>query len=226
MAEARPRVWVSQPLFADIVERLTEHFELDAAATVTAWTPAQVAERLRGASGALVTLNERIGPTEIAGAAALRAVANVGVGYDNLDVAALQARGIVATNTPDVLTETTADHAFALLLAIARRIPEADVFMRAGQYQRFELFPPLLGLDVYGKTLGIVGMGRIGTAVARRGALGFGMKVLYTANSAKTAVEHELGAARVTFAELLRRSDFVSIIRLATNTIAAPSITA
>ncbi len=212
MAEARPRVWVSQPLFADIVERLTEHFELDAAATVTAWTPAQVAERLRGASGALVTLNERIGPTEIAGAAALRAVANVGVGYDNLDVAALQARGIVATNTPDVLTETTADLGFALLLAAARRITEGERWLRAGRWRQWS-FDGLLGGDVHGSTLGILGMGRIGQGIARRGAHGFGMRVLYhNRHRLDAGIESNCRASYVDFDTLLRESDHLVLV--------------
>ena len=141
----------------------------------------------------------------------LKLIANVAVGYDNINVAAATKRGIVVTNTPDVLTETTADLAFGLLLAIARRIPEADSHMRAGKYKRFELFPEMLGVDVFGKTLGIVGMGRIGTAVAHRGALGFNMPILYTANHAKEAAEQELGARRVPFAQLLQESDFISI---------------
>ncbi len=177
----------------------------------TPMTPAELQTAVQTADGLVCLLTDRVDTAVLDAAPHLKMIANVAVGYDNIDLAAATARGILVSNTPDVLTETTADHAFALLLAIARRIPEADTFMRAGQYQRFELFPPLLGLDVYGKTLGIVGLGRIGTAVARRGALGFGMKVLYTANSEKTAVEQELGAEHVPFADLLRRSDFVSI---------------
>lgn len=161
--------------------------------------------------GLVCLLTDRVDTAVLDAAPNLKTIANVAVGYDNIDLAAATERGILVSNTPDVLTETTADHAFALLLAIARRIPEADTFMRAGKYEKFEMFPPLLGLDVHGKTLGIVGMGRIGTAVARRGALGFGMKVLYAANSRKTAVEQELNAKWATLPELLRQSDFVSI---------------
>ena len=162
-------------------------------------------------NGLICLLTDRIDTAVLDAAPNLKMIANVAVGYDNIDLLAATERGILVSNTPDVLTETTADHAFALLLAIARRLPEADAFMRAGKYEKFELFPSLLGLDVYGKTLGIVGMGRIGSAMARRGALGFNMKVLYTANSAKTAVEQELGAEQVTLNQLLRQSDFVSI---------------
>ncbi len=212
MAERRPRVWVSQPLFDDIVGRLEEHFELDAAATVTAWTPAQVAGRLRDVEGAVVTLNERVGAAEIAGAHALRAVANVGVGYDNLDVAALHARGIVASNTPDVLTETTADLGFALLLAAARRITEGERWLRAGQWRQWS-FDGLLGQDVHGATLGILGMGRIGQGIARRGGHGFGMRVLYHNRSRLDAgIERNCRASYVDFDTLLRESDHLVLV--------------
>lgn len=174
-------------------------------------TPAELQTAVRYSEGLVCLLTDRVDTAVLDAAPNLKMIANVAVGYDNIDLAAATQRGVLVSNTPDVLTETTADHAFALLLAIARRIPEADTFMRAGKYEKFEMFPPLLGLDVYGKTLGIVGLGRIGAAVARRGALGFGMKVLYTATGAKTAVEQELGAERVTLPELLRQSDFVSI---------------
>jgi glyoxylate reductase len=174
-------------------------------------TPEELQTAVQHVEGLVCLLTDRVDTAVLDAASNLKMIANVAVGYDNIDLAAAIGRGILVSNTPDVLTETTADHAFALLLAIARRIPEADAFMRAGKYEKFEMFPPLLGRDVYGKTLGIVGMGRIGTAVARRGALGFGMKVLYTANSRKTAVERELGAERATLLELLGQSDFVSI---------------
>ncbi len=141
----------------------------------------------------------------------LKVIANVAVGYDNIDVASASERGIFVTNTPDVLTECTADLAFALLLAVARRVVEADQFMRVGLFKGWELFQPHLGVDVFGKTLGIVGLGRIGTAVARRGALGFGMKVLYTANSPRLDAEQEFDAEFVHFSRLLQESDFISI---------------
>ena len=141
----------------------------------------------------------------------LRLIANVAVGYDNIDIQAATERGIIVTNTPDVLTETTADLAFALLFAIARRIPESDSFMRAEKYTRFELFPDMLGVDVYGKTLGIVGMGRIGTAVARRGTLGFNMPILYSGRRRQEEAESELGATYVSFDDLLAQSDFISV---------------
>lgn len=172
---------------------------------------AELQTAVRQAEGVICLLTDQVDTAVMAAAPRLKMIANVAVGYDNIDLSAATQRGILVSNTPDVLTETTADHAFALLLAVARRLPEADAFMRAGEYKRFEMFFPLQGLDVYGKTLGIVGMGRIGSAVARRGALGFNMKVLYTATGVKTAVESALGAKRVTLPELLAQSDFVSI---------------
>ena len=179
--------------------------------TDTPWSPTVLKTQLREAKVLVCSLIDIIDVETITAAPNLEIIANIAVGYDNVDVAAATERGILVTNTPDVLTETTADLAFGLLLAIARRIPEADRYMRAGKYQTFKLFPDLLGIDVYGKTLGIVGMGRIGTAVARRGALGFGMSVLYTANSPKKEAEIELGARQVSFKELLKASDFISI---------------
>ncbi len=163
------------------------------------------------ADGIVCLLTDKISAEVMDAAPNLKVIANVAVGYDNIDVVAATERGIVVTNTPDVLTETTADLAFALILAIARRIPEADAYMRAGKYQRFEIFPEMVGIDVYGKTLGIVGLGRIGTAVARRAALGFNMRVLYTSNHVKETAEQELGVQKVSFATLLQESDFISI---------------
>ncbi len=139
----------------------------------------------------------------------LRAVANYAVGYDNVDVAELTRRGIGFSNTPDVLTEATADLAWALVMAAARRIAGGDRFVRAGRWTGWSPLQ-MLGLDVAGKVLGIVGAGRIGSAVARR-AQGFGMQLLYFNRSARPELERECHAARVPLDELLRRSDFVSI---------------
>ncbi|HHW26387.1 MAG TPA: D-glycerate dehydrogenase, partial [Firmicutes bacterium] len=139
----------------------------------------------------------------------LKVVANMAVGYDNIDVAECTRRGIVVTNTPGVLTETTADLAFALILAAARRVTEAERYLRQGQWKTWS--PMLLtGVDVHGATLGIVGLGRIGEAVARR-ARGFSMRVLYANRSARPEVEAALGIERRGLDELLKSSDFVSI---------------
>jgi len=140
----------------------------------------------------------------------VKVVANVAVGYNNIDLAAARRRGVIVTNTPDVLTETTADFAWALLMATARRVVEADHFARSGQWQRWQ-WGLLWGADVFGKTLGVVGFGRIGRAFARR-ALGFNMRVLYQdAVRADTAVERELRASRTELEPLLAEADFVSL---------------
>jgi len=139
----------------------------------------------------------------------LRVVANVAVGYDNIDVPACTARGVVATNTPDVLTEATADCAWALLLSAARRVPEGDRYVRSGKWKRWD-WVTLRGADVHGRTLGILGAGRIGQAVGHR-AVGFSMQVLYTSRERKLLFEHTSLARRVEFKTLLRESDFLSI---------------
>lgn len=154
-------------------------------------------------------LTDRVDDELLDRAPRLKVVANYAVGYDNIDVPACTARGVLVTNTPGVLTETTADLAFALILAAARRLVEADKFLRAGKWKTWG--PTLLlGQDVYGATLGLVGLGRIGAAVARR-ARGFNMKVLYYSRHRQEALEKELGVEYVSFDELLRRSDFISI---------------
>jgi len=212
MADARPRVWVSQPLFDEEIERLGQYFDVRATAEVNRYSPEQVAANLAGVEGALITLNERVGAAEVAGANALRAIANVGVGYNNLDLPALSAAGILASNTPDVLTETTADLGFALLMAAARRITESERWLREGQWRQWS-FRTMLGRDVHGSTLGILGMGRIGQGIARRGALGFGMKVLYHNRSRLPAeVEAQTGARHVGFDELLAQADHLVLV--------------
>jgi glyoxylate reductase len=166
--------------------------------------------RLRGKDGLICHITSMIDDEVLAAASTLKVVANVAVGYNNIDVAAARRRGVVVTNTPDVLTETTADFAWALLMAAARRVVEADQFARSGQWRRWQ-WDLLWGADVHGKTLGIVGFGRIGRAVARR-ALGFDMRVLYQdAVRADGAVERELRATRVELDALLREADFVSL---------------
>ena len=206
MAESRPRVWVSQPLFADVVARLDEFFDVDATESVTEYSPQQISEALSRSDGALVTLNERIGSEQVTTANRLRAIANVGVGYNNLEVTALARAGIVATNTPEVLTETTADFGFALMMATARRITEAERWLREGQWRQWS-FQSLLGADLHGSTLGILGMGRIGQGIARR-ASGFDMKVLYhNRNRVPETIERQTRAAYVGLDELLARAD-------------------
>ena len=170
----------------------------------------ELLEAVRGTSGVLSTATENMdGAVMDAAGEGLRVIANMAVGYDNIDVEAAGERGIVVTNTPGVLDETTADVAFMLVLAAARRLGEGERLLRAGKW---EWWGPkqLRGLDVWGKRLGIVGMGRIGRAVARRGR-GFGMEILYHNRSRKEDAENELGARYLDLDDLLRESDFVSI---------------
>lgn len=140
----------------------------------------------------------------------LKVVANYAVGYDNINVKDAEMRYVLVTNTPDVLTDAVADHAFALMMAAARRVAESDRFSRAGKYTGWQPFL-LLGQDVFGKTLGIVGSGRIGSALAARAAKGFGMKILYNDQKPNEALEQELGAKFVSIEDLLKNSDFVSV---------------
>ena len=165
--------------------------------------------RLQGKQGLICQITDTI-DDEVLATPGLRVVCNVAVGYNNIDVAAARRRGVVVTNTPDVLTETTADFTWALLMAAARRVVEADRYARSGEWKagKWDL---LWGLDVHGKTIGVLGFGRIGRAVARR-ALGFGMRVLYhDAVRATPEVERELKATYVDKEALLRESDFVTL---------------
>jgi glyoxylate reductase len=170
----------------------------------------ELLDAVRGASGVLSTATETMdGEAMDAAGEGLSVIANMAVGYDNVDVAAATERGVVVTNTPGVLDETTADVAFMLLLAAARRLGEGERLLRAGSW---EWWGPkqLMGRDVWGKELGIVGFGRIGQSVARR-ARGFGMQILYHNRSRKEEAEQELGARYLEFDELLETADFVSI---------------
>ncbi|WP_233801773.1 2-hydroxyacid dehydrogenase [Paraburkholderia sp. HP33-1] len=159
-----------------------------------------------GGIGASVTIT----PAMLEGASRLKALSTISVGYDQFDVDDLTRRGVVLTHTPDVLTESTADTVFSLILASARRVVELADWVKAGQW-RTSIGPAQFGLDVQGKTIGIVGLGRIGGAVARRAALGFNMKVLYTNRSANPQAEQAYGARRVELAELLAHADFVCL---------------
>ena len=166
-------------------------------------------EKVRHIEGLYSLLTERVDDELLDAAPRLKVVSNMAVGYDNVDVAACTARGIPVGNTPGVLNDATADLAFALLMAAARRIPESVDFVRDGRWHTWEPLG-LLGADVWGATLGIVGLGRIGAAVARR-ARGFNMRILYTDSSRKTGLEAELGVEYAEMDDLLARSDFVSL---------------
>src|SRR5690349_18887473 len=155
----KPRVWISRPTFPDIVARLEPHFQVTAEADERVFAPADLADRLASLDAAIVGLNQRIGAAEVANASRLRIVANLAVGYDNLDISALSAAGIAASNTPDVLSESVADHTWALLLGAARHTGAAERWLRAGHW-RSKGFKDWLGLDTPGRTLGILRLGR------------------------------------------------------------------
>ncbi len=203
---SRRRVFVSAPLLGDGVARLEARCDV-----VVGRTSVGVAELPTGPFDAIVSmLTDRIDDALLARLPGLALVANVAVGVDNVDLAACRARGVAVTNTPDVLTDATADLAFALLLAAARRVAEGDRLLRAGTFPPWTL-ETMLGTTVHHRTIGIVGFGRIGRAVARR-ARGFEMNVLYTQrHRAPAAVEADLGATHVSLDELTARSDFVTL---------------
>ncbi|QDE39114.1 D-glycerate dehydrogenase [Luteibacter pinisoli] len=208
---SKPKVWVSRPFFPDIVDRLREHFEVTAETEERAFSPEELAVRLADADAAIVGLADRIDAGVLKGAPKLRFVANLGVGYNNLDLDALTEAGVGASNTPDVLNETVADYGWALMMAAARRVGEAERWLRAGQWKgsRFEGW---LGADIHGSTIGILGMGRIGQAIARR-AVGFRARVIYHNRSRlDAAIETECGATYVDKAALLAQADHLILV--------------
>ena len=209
---SRPAVLVARAVFADTIDRLRAHFDVEGNAADRVFSPAELSAKLAGKAGAFITGSERIDAAVLDAHPQLRAVCNMAVGYNNIDVDACSARGVLVTNTPDVLTETTADFGFALMMAAARRMAEGEHFLRRGEWTKWSC-EMLVGSDVHGATLGILGMGRIGQAVARRGALGFGMKVIYH-NRSRLAPELEapLGARYVGKEELLREADHLVIV--------------
>jgi glyoxylate/hydroxypyruvate/2-ketogluconate reductase len=203
----RPAVLVARAVPVEIIDRLRECFEVDHNPGDRVLPKAELIARLRGKAGIFTTGSERIDAELLAACPELRAVCNMAVGVDNIDVPACHARGITVTNTPGVLTETSADFGFALLLAAARRMAESERSLRRGEWARWR-YDQFTGSDVHGATLGILGMGRIGRAIARRGALGFGMPVIYHNRSRlDPAVEQALNARYVDKPTLLREAD-------------------
>ena len=208
-----PKVVVTQPLLGGAVDRLTDAgFEVDAYVQDGPIAPEQLRTAVRDADALVCLLSDRVDARLLHSAPSLRVVANVAVGYDNIDVAAATAAGVAVANTPDVLTDATADLAFALLLSVARRVPEGDAFLRAGSYGHWKLDQEQLGLDVFGQTLGLYGFGRIGRAMAHRARHGFNMRVCYCSRRRLDPDEESrLGVRHVDFDELLTASDFISV---------------
>ncbi|GAA0500096.1 D-glycerate dehydrogenase [Salinibacillus aidingensis] len=204
----KPKIYISRKIPSRFIEPYKDSW------TIEMWPEEdEVVERdvllkhAREADALFTTLTEKVDRELLDQAVNLKGVANLAVGYDNIDVEYAREKGIVVTNTPDVLTDTTADLTFALLMATARRIVEAEAFIRSGRWTTWTPFL-MAGADIHHKTIGIVGMGRIGEAVARR-ARGFEMNVLYHNRSRKEEVENNLGVQYVSFDELIRTADFV-----------------
>jgi glyoxylate reductase len=207
---SRSRVFLSRALPPEAMRVLREGCELTMNAEDRVLSKAELIAAATGMDGLLCLLTDTIDAEVLDIKPRLKVVSNYAVGFNNVDVAAATARGIPITNTPGVLTETTADFAWTLLMAVARRVVEGDRFTRAGRFTQWEPLL-LLGADIHGKTLGLVGAGRIGQAMARR-ASGFGMRVLYSDPYAQPpAVEQELHMERVSLDELLAQADFVSV---------------
>lgn len=207
---AKPKVLVTRRVPEECLDLLKKHFELEHYDKGTAIPRARLLKSVKDKDGLLCLLTDKIDSELLAAAPKLKAVSTFSVGYDHIDVPACKARGVAVTNTPGVLTESTADFTWALLMAAARRVVEGDAYMRGGKYKGWDPLM-LLGTDVAGKTLGIIGFGRIGQAVAKR-AGGFSMKVLYyDTRRAAPEAEKALGAAFVPLDELLRESDYVSV---------------
>jgi glyoxylate/hydroxypyruvate/2-ketogluconate reductase len=208
----RQSILIARRVFPEVVARLNACFAVATNEADDVWTEAELAARLQGKVGVFVTGTEPITAGLLQACPALRAVCSMAVGYNNIDVPACTARGVLVSNAPDVLTETTADFGFALMMATARRMAESERFLRAGLWKKWsaDLFA---GSDIHGSTLGILGMGRIGQAIARRGALGFGMKVQYHNRSRlPPAAEAALNAQYMDKETLLRTSDHLVLV--------------
>ena len=208
----KPKIIVARPIFEETLIRLREHFDVTDNQADAPWTKASWAQALSQHVGALTTGTDPIDVDVLKACPNLKAVANMAVGFNNFDVPAMTAHGVQASNTPDVLTETTADFGFALLMATARRITESEHYLRRGEWTqwRYDMFA---GAEVHGSTLGILGMGRIGQGIARRAAYGFGMKVIYHNRSRLSAdLEAECKAIYVSKEELLKTADHVMLV--------------
>ncbi len=205
-------ILVARAVFPETLALLEQHFQVEHNQADAAWSKAELIARLQGKVGAFTTGGDRIDAEVLAACPQLKICANMAVGYNNFDLPAMTARGVLATNTPDVLTETTADFGFALLMAAARRMAESEHFLRAGRWNKWS-FDMFAGAEVHGSTLGILGMGRIGQGIARRGAHGFGMNVIYHNRSRLSPeLEAECKARYVSKEELLRQADHLVLV--------------
>lgn len=206
----KPRVLISQRIFDEAALLVKQEFETEENTSGAPFPPEILAEKLQGKAGAIILLTDRIDENLLSRCPQLKVISNVAVGYDNIDVRACTRHGIMVTNTPGVLDDTTADFTWTLILATARRVVEADGYLRSLKWKRWELMQ-LLGSDIHHKVLGICGLGRIGQGVARR-AKGFDMQIVYTdVSPAARSVEKVLGVRFVDKKTLLTQSDFVTL---------------
>ncbi len=208
----KPAILICRRILPATMARLRQCFDVETNDADDVWGRDELAERLQGKVGAFITSTQPIDATLLDRCPQLRAICSMSTGYNNVDVPACTARGVLFANAPDVLTETTADFGFALMMAAARRITESEHFLRRGEWTKWtvDLFA---GADIHGATLGVLGMGRIGRAVARRGARGFDMPVIYHNRSRlEASVEAELGARYLGKDELLAQADHLVIV--------------
>jgi gluconate 2-dehydrogenase len=207
----RPRILITHPIFQEGLDRLEQHCDIEYIGDRPAYSPQELLEKLSDKEGALFTPSEKVTSDILQQAKNLKIISNIAVGYNNFDLEAMTQKNIMGTNTPDVLTDTTADLGFALLMATARRMSESERWMRNGQWLKWEL-GGMLGVDVHHTTLGIMGMGRIGQALAKR-ALGFDMKIIYHNRTRLSAdVESEYQAKYVDKETLLKQADHVILV--------------
>ncbi|MDP1717709.1 MAG: D-glycerate dehydrogenase [Burkholderiales bacterium] len=204
----KPNILVTREVFDETLAYLSQHCEVEANQQDMGFSPDALVQRLAGKDGVMCSLTDRIDTGLLSACPQIRAVANIAVGYNNIDLAACTARGVMATNTPGVLDDSTADLAWALMLATARRMTEVEGRIRAGEWTGWKL-KQWLGVDVHHDTLGIIGMGRIGQVIAKR-AMGFDMKVISSNRKrVAAALEQRLNATYVSKEDLLKQSDFV-----------------
>lgn len=209
---SKPSILVARAIFPEVLQQLQTVFNVEHNQDDVVMTAAQLRARMQGKVGALTTGSEHIDGLLLSACPGLKIVANMAVGYNNFDVDAMTQAGVLATNTPDVLTETTADFGFALLMTTARRVTESEHYLRAGKWSKWS-YDMFAGAEVHGSTVGIIGMGRIGQGIARRASHGFGMQVLYHNRSRLApALEAECKARYVDKATLLREADHVVLV--------------
>ncbi|HEX2605053.1 MAG TPA: D-glycerate dehydrogenase [Oxalicibacterium sp.] len=208
----KPKILVARATFPETLARLEQYFDVESNQQDRIYSAEELRERMRDKTGVVVTSSERVTAELVAANPQLKAICNVAVGYNNIDVAAATRAGVIVTNTPDVLNETTADHAWTLLMASARRVSESERWLREGHWKNWR-FDQFLGAEVHGSTLGILGMGRIGQAIARR-SMGFDMQVIYYNRSRLTPEQeaHANHARYVSKEELLRDADHLVLM--------------